>query len=55
MASVPPFHSIQNPGKYHNCSNCTEGNNIEQQYKRQGTGGGTLCKNCADLARLGKC
>jgi hypothetical protein len=55
MARVAPFHSSQNPGKYHTCSTCTEGNNIEQQYRRQGTGGGTECKNCQERQRNGSC
>jgi hypothetical protein len=45
MAKVAPFHSSQNPGKYHVCSNCTEGNNIESKYREQGTGGGSLCRS----------
>ena len=55
MARVTPFHSKKNPGKYHVCSNCTEGNNIEHQYRAPGTGGGTLCSNCQDLINKGKC
>jgi hypothetical protein len=34
--TVAPFHSSQNPGVYHVCSNCTEGNNIERQNRRPG-------------------
>jgi hypothetical protein len=26
MARVSPYYSIKNPGKYHVCSKCTEGN-----------------------------
>ncbi len=55
MARVAPFHSTQNPSKYHFCSTCTEGNNIEAKYKKEGTGGGTPCKNCEERARLGTC
>jgi len=53
--TVAPFHSSKNPGVYHVCSNCTEGNNIESRYKTQGTGGGRLCKNCKELQDKGKC
>ena len=43
MAQVSPFHSKKNPGVYHVCSRCTEGNNIEKENKASGTGGGSLC------------
>jgi hypothetical protein len=36
MAKVAPFHSKKNPGKYHECSNCTEGNNIEKENRAAG-------------------
>lgn len=55
MAKVAPFHSTKNPGVYHDCSNCTDGNNIEKQYKKAGTGGGTRCKQCTELEKNGKC
>jgi len=54
MAKVPPFHSSQpaRPPKrdvYHDNNSCTEGNNIESQYRRNGTGGRPLCEHCAKL------
>lgn len=54
---VAPFHSSKNPGIYHVCSNCTEGNNIEAKYKTQGKGPGRprKCKNCKSLERSGDC
>lgn len=55
MAKVAPFHSKKNPGKYHECSNCTEGNNIEKDNRVSGTGGGTLCSHCSDLIKSGGC
>ena len=55
MAKVNPFHSSKNPGVYHVCSKCTEGNNIETQYKKSGTGGGRLCTRCSDLQKTGSC
>lgn len=55
MAKVNPFHSKQNPGVYHVCSKCTEGNNIEAKYKTQGTGGGRICKTCKRLMGQRKC
>lgn len=55
MARVKPFHSSKNPGVYHVCSNCTEGNNIEKENKKPGTGGGVMCSRCSDLSSSGKC
>lgn len=55
MAQVSAFHSKKNPGVYHTCSNCTEGNNIERENKASGTGGGTLCQRCAQLRKDRKC
>ena len=53
--TVQPFHSSKNPGVYHTCSKCTEGNNIESQNKKSGTGGGHQCSHCKDLQRQGDC
>ena len=55
MARVSPFHSKKNPGVYHVCSKCTEGNNIERENKASGTGGGTLCQTCRRLQGEGNC
>jgi len=55
MALVAAFHSKKNPGKYHICSKCTEGNNIERENKAPGTGRGILCKTCSRLRRENKC
>lgn len=51
MAKVSPFHSISpnNRKVHHDNSSCTEGNNIESQNKRSGTGGHPLCSNCQRL------
>jgi hypothetical protein len=48
---VAPFHSVKAVAKpvYHNDNKCTEGNNIETQYKQSGTGGRPLCDHCARL------
>jgi hypothetical protein len=48
MAKVSPFHSIKQ-NVHHNNSSCKEGNNIEKENKRVGTGDKPLCKHCADL------
>jgi hypothetical protein len=45
---VPPFHSIKQ-NIYHNNTSCTEGNNIEKENLRAGTGGKPLCSRCARL------
>lgn len=34
---------------HHNNNECTEGNNIENKYKKPGTGGRKLCKRCQKL------
>ncbi len=55
MAKVAPFHSKKNPGIYHVCTNCTEGNNIEKENKKSGTGGGRMCSRCKELTQQGGC
>jgi hypothetical protein len=47
-----PFHSARPGDKqvYHDNTSCTEGNNIEDRYKRQGTAGRPLCQRCASLS-----
>jgi len=51
MSKLAPFHSTR-PGTtvHHDNSKCTEGNNIEAQYKKSGTGGHPLCQHCKKLA-----
>jgi hypothetical protein len=48
MAKVSPFHSIKQD-VHHNNTSCTEGNNIERENLRQGTGGKPLCAHCQRL------
>lgn len=48
MAKVSPFHSVKQT-VYHNNSSCTEGNNIEKENLRPGTGGKPLCSRCSKL------
>ena len=52
---VSAFHSKKNPGVYHVCTKCTEGNNIEKENKTPGTGGGTMCSRCKELVSKGEC
>ena len=55
MPKVAPTHSTK-PGTdvYHNNSACTERNNIEKRYLKQGDGGLRLCSHCAKLNAEGK-
>jgi hypothetical protein len=49
MAKVAPFHSIKQD-VHHDNSSCTEGNNIERENRRAGTGGKPKCKHCQKLS-----
>jgi hypothetical protein len=53
MPQTSPWHSIKQK-VHHNNTSCTEGNNIEPENRRNGTGGKPLCDHCADLNRRGK-
>ncbi len=48
MAKTSPFHS-EKQSVYHNNTSCTEGNNIEKENRREGTGRKPLCKHCQNL------
>lgn len=56
MSRVSPFHSIKQYTRnvYHDNDRCTEGNNIESQYRRPGTDGRPRCEHCNKLAAEGK-
>jgi hypothetical protein len=45
MAKTSPFHSIKQH-VHHNDTECTEGNDIERENWRSGTGGKPLCDHC---------
>jgi len=47
-----PWHSVRTTDRpvYHDNTSCTEGNNIEQHYRRSGTGGRRQCEHCARLS-----
>jgi hypothetical protein len=49
---VNPWYSILS-SRHHNNDRCTEGNNIERQYFRWGTGGKPLCEHCHRLNLAG--
>jgi len=46
-----PWHSIKQTDRpvYHDDTACTEGNNIEPQNRRDGTGGRRKCDRCKEL------
>ncbi len=56
MPRTYPWHSIHPMDRnvYHNNTRCTEGNNIERQNIRPGTGGHPLCHHCNRLNIEGK-
>lgn len=49
---IAPWHSIRStdPPVYHDESKCTEGDNIQSQYRRPGTGGRRKCKRCSEIS-----
>lgn len=51
------YYKKDEPTVYHVCSNCTEGNNIEEVNLiiGQPPPGAILCEKCNDLKRQGKC
>lgn len=52
MAKVAPFHSTleQDRNVYHDNDECTEGNNIEDRNRAQGTDGRPRCNRCSELS-----
>ena len=46
---VSAFHSTKQ-NVHHNNTRCTEGNNIERENLRSGTGGKPLCAHCSRLS-----
>lgn len=48
MAKVSPFHAVLR-SVHHDNSDCTEGNNIEPENRRSGTGGKPKCDHCKRL------
>lgn len=54
MAKVSPWHSTKSY-VHHVCTNFTEGNNIETENRKSGTGGHPLCSNCSDLINNNSC
>ena len=52
MAKTNPWHSTRETDRkvYHDETKCTEGNNIEERYRKSGTDGRPKCKNCRDIS-----
>ena len=46
-----PWHSVKSTDRrvFHDDTACTEGNNIESQYKKSGTDGRPKCEHCKRL------
>jgi hypothetical protein len=53
MPKTSAWHSVKQP-HHHDNTKCTEGNNVEKENRREGTGGKPLCVHCAQLDRDGK-
>lgn len=50
------YHSMLDRGTYHECKNCTKGNNIEARYLKEGKpDGAKLCDECAKKKADGSC
>jgi len=56
MPRKSAWHSVKpnTHNVYHDNTLCTEGNNIESYYLKQGTAGRPLCAHCARLDREGR-
>ncbi|MCB0908222.1 MAG: hypothetical protein KDB63_14000 [Nocardioidaceae bacterium] len=44
-----PWYSAKTMDVHHDNTSCTEGNNIESQYRRSGTGNLPKCDRCRRL------
>ncbi len=49
MAKRTPWHSVKQ-SVHHDNTACTEGNNIERENIRSGTGGKPKCAHCQRLS-----
>jgi hypothetical protein len=50
MAKTSPWHSTKTGTHvHHDNTSCTEGNNIESHYRKDGTGGLPKCSRCKEL------
>ena len=53
MSKRAPWHA-EDSDVYHNNDQCTEGNNIEEENRRNGKGKRDLCKHCKRFNKLDK-
>jgi len=53
---VSPWHSAEETDRqvYHDNTECTEGNNIEEENRRPGTDNRPKCEHCAELDAQGR-
>jgi hypothetical protein len=49
MSKTSPWHSVLETDVYHDNTDCTKGNNIEEENLRSGTGEKRLCEECEML------
>ncbi len=49
MAKTSPWHSVKED-VHHDETKCTEGNNIEKENYRSGTGGKPKCSRCREIS-----
>ena len=49
MSKTSAFHSVKG-NVYHDSTKCTEGNNIEKENLKTGTGGKPKCAHCEKLS-----
>ena len=56
MPKTNPWYSIKTSDRnvYHNNTKCTEGDNIQPENRRSGTGGRPLCNHCERLNDRGE-
>ena len=54
MPQTSPWYSTKTRDRHHNNTECNTGNNIEQEYIAQGTGGLPLCSECEGLNAQGR-
>ncbi|MYC30972.1 MAG: hypothetical protein F4X65_12905 [Chloroflexi bacterium] len=45
------WHSVKQP-VFHYSKECTEGNNIEGKYRKEGKGGKRPCRRCREIVGL---
>jgi hypothetical protein len=54
MRTSPWYSTREGETRHHDNTKCTEGNNIESKYRKEGTGGLPLCHHCKTLDDKGE-